>query len=54
VAGIAKDPEDAGRVIAAAIAQAGPSPASKPDDEANPNSDGKAQTPPKATPEAAD
>jgi H+-transporting ATPase len=54
VAGIAKDPEDAGRVIAAAIAQAGPSTASKPDDKTEPDSDGKAKTPPKATPEAAD
>jgi hypothetical protein len=56
VAGIAKDPEDTGRVIAAAIEQAGPSPANKPKDEAKPAPDGKekGQTPTKVTPEAAD
>lgn len=53
LAGIAKDPEDAGRVIAAAIEHAAPSAVSEPDNDETTASDGKPQLPAKVIPEAA-
>ena len=53
VAGLEKDPEDAGRIIAAAITQAGAPAAAKPDAKAAPKTEIKAETQPKETPQAA-
>jgi H+-transporting ATPase len=56
VAGLVKDPEDAGRIIAAAIAQAqAPIAAPEaPEAEVKPEPETKAKTPPAATPKAAE
>ena len=54
VAGLVKDPEDAGRVIAAAIAQAGAPIAAKPYAKAAPKAETKSEAQPKATPQAAE
>jgi len=56
VAGLVKDPEDAGRIIAAAIAQAQPSTASRqaPEAEVKPEPKAEAKTPPAPTPKAAE